>query len=130
MGFMSRPRQAPRRFSLATNMSHHYLGPANLRIAMSPALLVLSTLTTALLAGIPATRAAAVDLGLVLAIDVSESIDDEEYQLQHEGIARAFEDRAISDAIRAGNHGVIDALVLEWSDRDKQVVTVDWTRID
>jgi hypothetical protein len=74
-------------------------------------------------------RAAAVDLALVLAVDVSESVDAEEYELQHEGIARAFESRQVVDAVHGGAHGAIDVLVLEWSDRDKQVVTVDWTRI-
>jgi len=70
-----------------------------------------------------------VDVALVLAVDVSESVDAEEYQLQHEGIARAFENKAVVDAIRGGAHGAIEAMVLEWSDRDKQVVTVPWARI-
>jgi hypothetical protein len=74
-------------------------------------------------------RAAAVDLALVLAVDVSESIDADEYELQHEGIARAFESAPLIAAIADGAHGAIDVLVLEWSDPDKQVVTVDWTRI-
>ena len=81
-----------------------------------------------LLAAAPA-RARAVDLALVLAVDVSESIDAEEYQLQHEGIARAFESPPLIAAISGGAKGAIDVLVLEWSDRDKQVVTVDWTRV-
>lgn len=71
-----------------------------------------------------------VDVALVLAVDVSESVDAEEYQLQHEGIARAFENKAVVDAIRGGPHGAIEAMVLEWSDRDKQVVTAPWTRIN
>ena len=74
-------------------------------------------------------RAAAVDLALVLAVDVSESVDAEEYELQHEGIARAFDSAALVEAIRGGKYGAIDVLVLEWSDRDEQVVTVDWTRV-
>src|SRR5258708_19300118 len=74
-------------------------------------------------------RAAAVDLALVLAVDVSESVDAEEYELQHEGIARAFESAPLIAAINGGANGAIDVLVLEWSDRDKQGVTVDWTRV-
>lgn len=74
-------------------------------------------------------RSEPVDVALVLAVDVSESVDAEEYQLQHEGIARAFENQQVVDAIRGLARGAIDVLVLEWSDRDKQVVTVDWTRI-
>jgi len=76
-----------------------------------------------------AARAADVDAALVFAVDVSESVDAEEYQLQHEGIARAFESQPVVAEITGGAHGAIDALVLEWSDRDKQVVTVGWTRV-
>lgn len=78
---------------------------------------------------VPTARAASVDLALVMAVDVSESVDAEEYALQHEGIARAFEDPALVAAVTGGKNGAIDALVLEWSDRDKQVITVDWTHI-
>ncbi len=71
-----------------------------------------------------------VDIALVLAVDVSESVDASEYRLQHEGIARAFENPQVIAAISGGRRGAIDATVIEWSDRDKQAVTVDWTRID
>jgi hypothetical protein len=74
-------------------------------------------------------RAATVDLALVMAVDVSESVDAEEYELQHEGIARAFESPPVLAAISGGSNSAVDVLVLEWSDRDKQVVTVDWTRV-
>ena len=70
-----------------------------------------------------------VDMALVLAVDVSESVDAGEYQLQHEGIARAFENPQVIDAIKNGTDGAIDVLMIEWSDRDKQAVTVDWTRV-
>jgi hypothetical protein len=83
----------------------------------------------ALAAFAAAAHAAPVDVALVLAVDVSESVDADEYRLQHEGIARAFESPAVVSAIGAGPHGAIEATVIEWSDRDKQVVTVDWTRI-
>jgi Protein of unknown function (DUF1194) len=88
-----------------------------------------------LLAALPAAtaesdRGGPVDLALVLAVDVSESVDADEYYLQQEGIARAFEDPRLLDAIGAGTRGAVEVLVLEWSDRDKQTVTVDWTRVD
>jgi hypothetical protein len=91
-------------------------------------LLAFAILAGASLAAVPA-HAAPVDLALVLAVDVSGSVDAQEYELQHEGIARAFETGALIDAIRHGRNGAIDVLVMEWSDRDKQVVTVDWTRV-
>jgi hypothetical protein len=70
-----------------------------------------------------------VDLALVMAVDVSESVDADEYILQHEGIARAFESPLLAAAIGAGRTGAIEVAVLEWSDRDKQVVTVAWSRV-
>jgi hypothetical protein len=86
-------------------------------------------LAAALLLAAPCAQAAPVDLALVLAVDVSESVDADEYILQHEGIARAFESPALVAAIAGGTSSAIDVLVLEWSDPDKQVVTVDWTRV-
>lgn len=91
-------------------------------------LLALAALAPLAFAGAPA-QAAKVDLALVLAVDVSESVDADEYLLQHEGIARAFETAPLVAAIEGGRHGAVDVLVLEWSDRDKQVVTVGWTRV-
>jgi hypothetical protein len=85
----------------------------------------LVALPLALTAAIPAQAAA---VALVLAIDVSESVSTERYQLQHEGIARAFETPQLIDAISAAPGG-IEALVLEWSDPDKIAITVGWTRI-
>lgn len=77
----------------------------------------------------PARAETAVDMALVLAVDVSESVNAAEYNLQHEGIAKAFEDPQVIGEIAGGPHGAIDVLVLEWSDRDKQAITVDWTRV-
>lgn len=79
----------------------------------------------ALLAALPAHAAA---IALVLAVDVSESVSTERYVLQHDGIARAFENPALLDKI-AGLPGGIEALVMEWSDPEKIAVTVGWTRI-
>jgi Protein of unknown function (DUF1194) len=91
--------------------------------------LVLAVAATLTLAPPEAARAAEVDMALVLAVDVSESVDDEEYVLQHEGIARAFESPQVLAAITGGAHGAIDALMLEWSDPDKQAIVADWTRV-
>lgn len=74
-------------------------------------------------------RAEPVDLALVMAVDVSASVDEGNYQLQHEGIARAFEDERLAAAVANGPHHAIEAAVIEWSDRDKQVIAVNWTPI-
>lgn len=95
---------------------------AHARTALFAVLALLSA------ARLPA-HADTVDMALVLAVDVSESVTPEEYELQHEGIAQAFENPQIVGEIEAGRHGAIDVLVLEWSDPDKQAVAVDWTRV-
>jgi hypothetical protein len=81
----------------------------------------------ALLAAVPPAAAAKVAMALVLAVDVSESVDAGEYELQHEGIARAFENPEVIDTIQSA--GGIDVLMLEWSDRDKQAIVANWTKV-
>jgi hypothetical protein len=90
---------------------------------------ILSFAAALFLAGGASALAQPVDVALVMAVDVSESVDEGEYLLQHDGIARAFEDPVLATTIAAGRRGTIEVAVLEWSDRDKQVVTVDWTLI-
>jgi hypothetical protein len=75
-------------------------------------------------------RAAPVDLQLVLALDSSSSVDRAEFELQIEGLAQAFTDATIIDAIRAVPGGAISVSVIEWSDPDRQAVAIDWRRID
>ena len=74
------------------------------------------------------TAVQAASLALVLAIDVSASVSADSYLLQRNGIARAFENPRLVDAISALPGGV-EALVLEWSDPDRTAVTVGWKRI-
>lgn len=79
----------------------------------------------------PATRAAEpVDLLLVLAADVSRSVDQQKFQLQREGYAAAISDRRVLDAIRSGRNSRIAVLFLEWSGFGNQKVVIDWTAID
>ena len=79
----------------------------------------------------PAARAAEpVDLLLVLAADVSRSVDAEKFQLQREGYAAAIADRRVLDAIRSGRQGRIAVLFVEWSGLGNQQVVIDWTLID
>ena len=67
-------------------------------------------------------------LAIVLAVDVSASVSADSYILQRDGIAQAFANPRIAEAISAAPGG-IEVLMLEWSDPDKIVVTVDWTRV-
>jgi len=89
------------------------------------------TLAAAVLAcsALIAARAAAAeaDLALVLAVDVSSSINEERFGLQREGIARGLESNEILAAIAGGPHQTIELAIIEWSER--QHVVLDWTII-
>jgi hypothetical protein len=70
-----------------------------------------------------------VDLELVLAVDVSSSVDGEEFDLQMKGLADAFRNPAVLDAIElAGERGIAVALV-QWSSWNSQRLSVDWMRV-
>lgn len=75
-------------------------------------------------------RDAGLDLELVLAIDVSRSMDDEELELQRQGYAGAFLHPAIVAAIRGGVHGRIAVTMFEWANAAYQRVIVPWTIIE
>ncbi len=70
-----------------------------------------------------------VDLLLVLAADVSRSIDSAKFQLQRDGYAAAIADPQVLDAIRSGPNGRIGLTFVEWSGAGSQRVLVDWTII-
>jgi hypothetical protein len=74
-------------------------------------------------------HAEAVDVALVLAADVSRSIDNDEFRLQREGYAAAIASPQVLQAVRAGVHGAIAVTFVEWSGPDEQAVVVDWTVI-
>ncbi len=72
-------------------------------------------------------RAETVDLLLVLAADVSRSIDDDEFNLQRKGYANAITDPEVLSAIIGGKHHAIAVTFVEWSGADEQKIVVDWT---
>ena len=82
-------------------------------------------------AAVPAAAAAAeqVDLLLVLAADVSRSVDNAKFQLQREGYAAAISDPRVLDAIRSGRNGRVGLTFVEWSGAGSQRVLIDWTTI-
>ncbi|MDB5370830.1 MAG: hypothetical protein JWP20_2388 [Roseomonas sp.] len=71
-----------------------------------------------------------VDVELVLAVDVSRSVDHEEQELQFRGYASAFRDHRLTDGIARGDIGAIAVSFFTWSDWDMQDLLVPWTRID
>ena len=71
-----------------------------------------------------------VDLELVLAVDVSGSIDAEEARQQREGYVAAIADPAVVQAIGANFHRRIAVAYLEWASGDYQQVVLDWSLIE
>ena len=65
-----------------------------------------------------------VDVALVLAVDVSGSVDDSRFALQMEGIARAFEDRDVQSTILSGPSGAVLVTLVNWS--QKPQIAVPW----
>ena len=70
-----------------------------------------------------------VDLELILAADISRSMDLTEASLQREGYAHAIRHPAVVDAIRAGAYGRIALMYMEWAGADVQRTLVPWTEV-
>jgi hypothetical protein len=74
----------------------------------------------------PTCAAERVDLLLVLAADISRSVDEEKFQLQRSGYAAAFSDSRVIEAIRSGPNRRIAVAFVEWSDPLSQKIVIDW----
>jgi len=74
-------------------------------------------------------RAQTTDLLLVLAADVSRSIDESEFALQREGYSAALTDPRVLAAIRGGSTATIAICFVEWSGAGEHNVVADWTVI-
>lgn len=75
------------------------------------------------LAALPAQ---ACQTALLLAVDVSQSIDRAEYSIQTDGMADAVLDPIVADALIAGE---VALAVVQWSGRNDQEISIPWTRI-
>jgi len=71
-----------------------------------------------------------VDVELVLAVDVSYSMDSDEQALQREGYTSALTSREFLDALRQGVHGRIAITYFEWAGVGDQKVVMPWRVID
>src|SRR3569832_1763644 len=82
-------------------------------------------------AAIPApaapSSATEVDLKLILATDVSRSINNREARTQREGVAEAFANPEVIKAIQSGALGRIAVAMIDWSSPQYDRVVLDWT---
>ncbi|MCZ4280761.1 DUF1194 domain-containing protein [Kiloniella laminariae] len=72
----------------------------------------------------------AVDLELVLAVDVSHSVDDYEASLQRQGYIDALRDPAVIEAITSGPQGRVAITYIEWAGSRYQHPVIGWSLLD
>ncbi|MGE0698618.1 MAG: DUF1194 domain-containing protein [Hyphomicrobiaceae bacterium] len=70
-----------------------------------------------------------VDVLLVLAVDISRSVDERKFRLQRDGYAEALGNPRVVAAIRSGLLGRIALSFIEWSGVSEQAIVADWTAI-
>jgi hypothetical protein len=95
---------------------------------VKPPRLILA-LIALMLAASPARSGEPVDLLLVLAADVSRSVDQPKFQLQREGYAAAISNPRVLEAISSGANRRIAICFIEWSGVGAQKVVIDWMLI-
>lgn len=85
-----------------------------------------------MMAGMPSARAQEipVDLELILAVDVSRSMDADEQDLQRQGYVDALRHPEVLAAIQSGPMGRIALAYFEWSGINSQTIIVPWSLID
>jgi len=110
----------PRRAVLAVNSA---IRASLLRITLAAAVVA---------CGVPLSAHAEteVDVALVLAVDVSFSMDIDEQALQRDGFVQAFRSPEVQDAIERGLIGKIAVTYFEWAGSADQHVVIPWTLLD
>ncbi|MBR0858544.1 DUF1194 domain-containing protein [Bradyrhizobium liaoningense] len=109
----------------------------NWRIAIGSILIAILTSTQACPETAPQAHTAppgdsrpAVDVELVIAVDISYSMEMDDLAAQREGFAKAIVSREFLEALRAGPIGKIALTYFEWSGANDQKIVVPWQQID
>ncbi len=77
----------------------------------------------------PASAQEVVDVELVLAVDISLSMSQDELRIQRDGYVAALTHNDVIDAIQNGIHGKIAVSYIEWAGDQSQYVILPWTVI-
>src|SRR5436305_6542843 len=80
--------------------------------------------------GKKAANSVEVDVELVMAVDISYSMDMDELALQREGYAQAIASQEFLNALKQGMHGKIAVTLVEWAGVSDQRVVVPWRLIE
>lgn len=89
-----------------------------------------SVCALALIGLLPSGALAACRLALVLALDVSSSVDEAEYALQRDGVAAALLSEDVQQAILQDGNGNVALAIYEWSGRRQSTVIQDWVVLE
>ncbi len=89
-------------------------------------LALLAAIAAAVGASASAGAQAAVDVQLVLAVDVSGSVSEERFRLQQKGYAQAFRSHRLLEVIASGNSRAIAVTMTQWTGPTQQEVVVAW----
>ncbi|WP_243694281.1 DUF1194 domain-containing protein [Shimia isoporae] len=73
-----------------------------------------------------APPASACDIALLLAVDVSGSVDAQEYRIQMDGLAAGLRDGVVVEALIKAEAAVA---LMQWTGERRQQVSVPWTRV-
>ncbi len=98
------------------------------RLAILIALAFAATAPLLLDAAAQKQAVTSVDLELVLAVDISRSMDEDEHTLQRDGYVSAFRHKDVINALTGGPEGRIAVTYMEWANDARQVIP--WTIID
>jgi hypothetical protein len=71
-----------------------------------------------------------VDIELILAVDVSYSMDMDELAVQREGYAQAIVSKEFLQALKSGPNGKISVTYFEWAASGDQKIIIPWRLID
>ena len=71
-----------------------------------------------------------VDVEIILAVDVSYSMDTDEQALQREGYVQAITSSEFLQALKAGMHGRVAMTYVEWAGAADQRVLMPWRLVD
>ena len=71
-----------------------------------------------------------INLELALLVDVSASVNDEEFRLQSKGLAAAFRSPRVLTALGAMARGGMAVCVVQWADHEHQHLSVEWTVLE
>ena len=74
--------------------------------------------------------AVGVDVELVLAVDISYSMDFDELKLQRDGYVEALTSKEFLDALKQGMHGKVAVTMVEWAGAAEQRIVIPWRLIE